>query len=638
MTTTTTTTTQTTRTLIFDFDSTFIQVEALDVLCEIVHGNSNQGEAILKQIQEITNLGMEGKMSLKESLQKRLDLLQANRDNLEELIKQLKLKISSSVTRNALFFKQNPEDIYIISNGFKEIIVPIVQEFGIKPENVLANSFVFDNEGKIISFDETEELCENQGKALKIKSLNLDGEVIMIGDGYTDYETIQHGVVSKFYAFTENVQRQVVLALAEKVAPSLDEILYDLSIKASVSYPKNRINVLLLENIHPDAVAQFEREGYNVTTVKGSLSEEELCEKIKDVSIIGIRSKTEITEKVLENANKLHAIGTFCIGTNQVNLKKCSEKGIAVFNAPYSNTRSVVELALGEMIMLMRSTFEKSTKMHKGIWDKSANGSMELRGKKLGLVGYGSIGSQLSVIAEALGMQVYFYDVVDKLALGNAKKCASLKELLALSDVISLHVDGRGVNQNLIDAEAFKSMKDGVIFLNLSRGHIVDIKALVENLDNGKIRGAAVDVFPYEPKNNDEPFVSELCGRDNVILTPHIGGSTEEAQHDIGNYVSRKIIQYINTGTTFGSVNLPEIQLPEFQNAHRIMHIHENVKGILAQINTILSNANCNILGQYLKTNEQIGYVITDVDSFYDPELEKQLKEIPNTIRYRILY
>ncbi|MFK7059510.1 phosphoglycerate dehydrogenase [Flavobacterium oreochromis] len=628
----------TTKIFIFDFDSTFIQVEALDELSVIVHGKTNAAQKILSAIQEITNLGMEGKITLKESLFKRIQLLQAHRDHLEELIKELKGKISTSVIRNKNFFKLHKEEVYIISNGFKEIIVPIVQEFGIKPQNVLANTFEFDHHGNIVGFDQKDELCENKGKALKIQSLNFEGEVIMIGDGYTDYETLQYGVVSKFYAFTENVRRQVVLDLAEKIAPSLDEILYDLSYKASVSYPKNRIQVLLLENIHPDAVAQFEKEGYQVTSLKGSLSEEELSEQIKDVSILGIRSKTIVTEQVLKNANKLHAIGTFCIGTNQVDLQVCSQKGIAVFNAPYSNTRSVVELAIGEMIMLMRATFEKSQKMHQGIWDKSANGSVEIRGKKLGIVGYGSIGSQLSILAEALGMQVYFYDVVDKLALGNAKKCASLQELLALADVISLHVDGRENNQQLIAANEFNLMKNGVVFLNLSRGHIVDMDALITNLDNGKIKGTAIDVFPYEPKNNDEIFVSALRGRHNVILTPHIGGSTEEAQHDIGHYVSGKIIQYINTGTTFGSVNLPEIQLPEFDNAHRVMHIHENVKGILAQINTILSNANCNILGQYLKTNEQIGYVITDIDSFYDPDLEKQLKMIPNTIRYRILY
>ncbi len=625
-------------TFIFDFDSTFIQVEALDVLCEIIYANNSNGKQILAEIQRLTDLGMEGKLSLKESLTERIALLQANRDHLGLLIETLKNRVSSSVVRNKAFFKKHAQNIYIISNGFKEIIIPIVQEYGIKPEHVLANTFKFDYEGNIIGFDEKDELCENQGKVLKIKSLKLEGDVFMIGDGYTDYETLQGGAVSKFYAFTENVSRQIVVENAECIAPSLDEILYDLSYKASVSYPKNRINVLLLENVHTDAVANFTKEGYNVETLKGSLSEEELCEKIKDVSILGIRSKTQVSEKVLEHAHKLHAIGTFCIGTNQVNLPECSDKGIAVFNAPYSNTRSVVELALGQMIMLVRDTFEKSNKMHKGIWDKSANNSVELRGKKLGIVGYGSIGSQLSIIAEALGMKVYFYDVVDKLALGNAKKCSSLKELLTLSDVVSLHVDGRKSNLNIIDAQAFDDMKKGVIFLNLSRGHVVDIDALLVNLKNGKIKGAAIDVFPDEPINNDAPFVSELCGMPNVILTPHIGGSTEEAQVDIAHFVSQKIINYINTGTTYGSVNLPEIQLPQFESAHRIMHIHENVKGILAQINTILTDSNSNILGQYLKTNEQLGYVITDIDNIYNPELEKKLKEIPNTIKYRILY
>ncbi len=625
-------------TFIFDFDSTFIQVEALDVLCEIIYENNSNGQQVLSEIQRLTNLGMEGKLSLKESLTKRIELLQANRDHLGAVIEALRHKVSNSVIRNRSFFKQHADDIYIISNGFKEIIIPIVQEYGIKPEHVLANTFRFDHNGKIIGFDEKDELCENKGKVLKIKSLNLKGEVIMIGDGYTDYETLQGGAATKFYAFTENVSRAIVVEKADRLAPSLDEILYDLSYKASVSYPKNRISVLLLENIHPDAVRIFEQEGYSVETVKGSLSEDELCKRIKDVSILGIRSKTQITPRILDCANKLHAIGTFCIGTNQVNLDECSKRGIAVFNAPYSNTRSVVELALGEMIMLIRNTFVKSTKMHQGIWDKSANNSVEIRGKKLGIVGYGSIGAQFSVIAEALGMKVYFYDVIDKLALGNAKKCSSLQELLALSDVVTLHVDGRKENANLINETSFEQMKDGVVFLNLSRGHVVDLNALITNLKSGKVRGAAVDVFPEEPASNDEPFVSELCGLPNVILTPHVGGSTEEAQLDIGNYVARKIIQYINTGSTFGSVNLPEIQLPEFQSAHRIMHIHENVKGILAQINNILLEYDNNIVGQYLKTNENMGYVITDIDNFHNTDLEKRLKDIPNTIRYRILY
>jgi D-3-phosphoglycerate dehydrogenase / 2-oxoglutarate reductase len=625
-------------TFIFDFDSTFIKVEALDVLCEVIYQDSAAGEQILNEIQRLTNLGMEGKLSLKESLTKRIQLLQANRDHLGTVIEELKKKVTASVIRNRTFFKQHSDNIYIISNGFKEIIIPIVSEYGIKPEHVLANTFKFDHDGKIVGFDEKDELCENQGKVKKIKSLNLKGEAIMIGDGYTDYETLEGGAVDKFFAFTENVSRQIVVEKASQIAPSLDEILYELSYKASVSYPKNRIKVLLLENIHQDAVEIFEHEGYSVETMKGSLNEDELIEKIKGVSILGIRSKTHVTAKVLEHANKLHAVGTFCIGTNQVDLNACSMKGISVFNAPYSNTRSVVELALGQIIMLVRNTFEKSKLMHEGKWDKSATNSVEIRGKKLGLVGYGSIGSQLSIVAEALGMKVYFYDAVDRLALGNAKKCSSLKELLSLSDVVSLHVDGRASNKNMIDAAAFEYMKPGVIFLNLSRGHVVDIPALTANLKSGKIHGAAVDVFPEEPKNNDEPFVSELIGMKNVILTPHIGGSTEEAQEDIGHYVANKIINYINTGTTYGSVNLPEIQLPELQSAHRIMHIHENVKGILAQINNILLEYDNNILGQYLKTNETLGYVITDIDNFHNTDLEKKLKEIPNTIRYRILY
>jgi len=625
-------------TFIFDFDSTFIQVEALDVLCEIVYENNPRGIHVLSEIQRITNLGMEGKLSLKESLTQRIALLAANRDHLGNVINALRHKVSDSVVRNSSFFKQNADNIYIISNGFKEIIIPIVQVFGIKPDQVLANTFRFDHTGNIIGFDEKDELCENKGKVLKIKSLDLEGEVIMIGDGYTDYETLEGGAATKFYAYTENVSRKVVIDKADRLAPSLDEILFDLSYKASVSYPKNRISVLLLENIHPDAVLSFEKEGYSVETIIEPLSEDELCERIKDVSILGIRTKTQITPRILDCANKLHAIGTFCMGTNQVNLEECSKRGIAVFNAPYSSTRSVVELALGEMIMLIRNTFEKSMKMHNGIWDRSASKSVEIRGKKLGIIGYGSIGSQFSVIAEALGMDVYFYDITDKLALGNAKKCSSLNELLALSDVVTLHVDKRVSNDHLITANSFENMKDGVIFLNLSRGNVVDLDALIIHLKSGKVRGAAIDVFPEEPASMEEPFISELCGIPNVILTPHVGGSTEEAQFDIGNFVSRKIIQYINTGTTFGSVNLPEIQLPEFQSAHRIIHIHENVKGVLAQINTILSEFDNNIVGQYLKTNESMGYVITDIDNVHNLDLEKKLKEIPNTIRYRILY
>jgi D-3-phosphoglycerate dehydrogenase len=356
------------------------------------------------------------------------------------------------------------------------------------------------------------------------------------------------------------------------------------------------------------------------------------------VHILGIRSKTKVTVKALEAADKLMAVGAFCIGTNQVNLEACTKAGIAVFNAPFSNTRSVVEMVIGEMIMLMRGTFPKSVGLHQGKWDKSASHSYEIRGKKLGIVGYGNIGSQLSVLAEALGMQVYYYDVEEKLALGNAKKMNSLKDLLRKSDVVTLHVDGRAENKGLIGTREFKMMKDGVIFLNLSRGHVVDIDALRKHIDNGKVRGAAVDVFPKEPGSNSEPFESPLLGLPNVILTPHIGGSTIEAQKNIAVYVPDTLISYINTGNTTTSVNLPPVRVAEMKGAHRLLHIHANVPGILARINSIFSHYNINILGQSLKTTDSIGYLVTDIDKSYDKDVMSELKAIDHTIKLRVLY
>jgi len=406
----------------------------------------------------------------------------------------------------------------------------------------------------------------------------------------------------------------------------------------SLSYPKNRINVLLLENIHQHAVALFRKEGYNVETVSTALEESELCERIKDVSILGIRSKTMVTEKVLEHANSLIAVGAFCIGTNQIDLTSCLKNGVIAFNAPYSNTRSVVELAIGEMIVLIRQIFERSNQLHAGHWIKSSKHAYEIRGKKLGIIGYGNIGTQLSVLAEALGMQVYFYDTVDKLALGNARKCASLHDLLREVDVVTVHIDGRKENTHFIGAAEFEAMKDGVVFMNLARGHVVDVPSLVDALKSGKVLGAGVDVYPHEPRNNGEGWVSALQGFPNVILTPHIGGSTEEAQYAIADYVPNKMIDYVNSGNTFNSVNFPSMVLPEFSIAHRLIHVHDNVPGILAKINTVMGQHNINIVGQYLKTNEKIGYVITDIDKEYDKEVIESLKSIPNTIKFRVLY
>lgn len=624
--------------VIIDFDSTFTKVEGLEELCDIALEHSAEKEEVLNKIKEITDQSMAGKIPFSESLRRRIPLLKAHRKHLPILVERLKAKVSDSFARNRVFFEQHADQVIVMSNGFKEFITPIVKDYGILEENIFANTFQFDEAGNIVGYDENSPMAQDGGKAKQIAALKLEGEIFVLGDGYNDYQIKEAGFANKFYAFTENVQRPQVTDKADHIAPTLEEFLYDNKLPMAISYPKNRINVLLLENVHPEAQRIFSEEGYNVEIVEGGLDEDELCEKIKNVSILGIRSKTQVTRRVLENANRLLIVGAFCIGTNQIDLEACLEKGVLVFNAPYSNTRSVVELALAQSIMLIRNIPKFSSNMHLGKWEKSAKGSHEVRGKKLGIVGYGNIGAQLSVLAESLGMDVYYYDIVEKLALGNATKCASLEELLRISDIVTLHVDGRADNENLIKAEQFAQMKHGAVFLNLSRGFVVDIEALKEALESGKLKGASVDVFPQEPKTNEEPFVSSLKGLANVILTPHVGGSTEEAQEDIGKFVPNRIINYINKGNTFGSVNFPNIQLPEQQNAHRLIHIHHNMPGILAKINRVLAEHEANLLGQYLKTNEKIGYVITDVDKVYDEKLIKALRQIEHTIRFRVLY
>lgn len=623
---------------IIDFDSTFTKVEALDILAEIsLKDDQNKSEGI-KKIKDVTDKAMSGNLSFRESLTERIRVLKAHRDHLNELIEKLSKQVSKSFHRNGEFISKYKDHIYIVSNGFKDFIVPIVEKYGIHPENVYANEFKYGSSGQIIGFDDDNLLSKNDGKPNQIRKLNLDGEVFVLGDGYTDYEIKKAGLAHKFYAFTENVRRESVLAEADHEAPSLDDFLFSQKLERAHSYPKNRIKVLLLENIHPDGFNKLRSEEYMVETRSEALGEDELCEVIKDVSILGIRSKTQITSKVLDHAKRLLSIGAFCIGTNQIDLEKCLEKGVTVFNAPFSNTRSVVELAIAEIILLMRNLPDRIRKMHDGIWDKSATGSNEIRGKMLGIVGYGNIGSQLSIIAESLGMRVQFYDIEEKLALGNARSAENLQELLATSDIISLHVDGRASNKWLLDEPQFQQMKEGVVLLNLSRGHVVNIDALKKYIDNGKIHGASVDVFPHEPLTNGEPFESPLRGLRNTILTPHVGGSTAEAQANIADFVPGKIIDYINTGSTSNSVNFPNLTLPILKEAHRFIHIHENHPGILAEINNILADHNINIVGEYLKTNEKIGYVITDIDKNYQEDVIKDLKMINGTIRFRVLY
>lgn len=405
------------------------------------------------------------------------------------------------------------------------------------------------------------------------------------------------------------------------------------------SLDKGKIKILLLEGVHQSAIDTLHAQGYtNIESHTGSLPEEELLERIADAHFVGIRSRTQLTEKVFDAAEKLVAVGCFCIGTNQVDLRAATERGVAVFNAPYSNTRSVAELVLAEAIMLLRGIPEKNAVAHRGGWQKTAKNSYEIRGKKLGIIGYGSIGSQLSVLAEGLGMEVYYYDVITKLQLGNSTQVGSLNELLGMCDIVSLHVPESASTKNMMGKAQFDAMKQGSILINAARGTVVDIDALCDALSSKKLLGAAIDVFPVEPRTNDDEFISPLREFDNVILTPHVGGSTMEAQMNIGYEVAEKLVRYSDNGSSITSVNFPEVALPEHTNAHRLLHVHRNVPGVLSKINNVFSENGINISGQFLQTNEKVGYVVIDVDADYSEVALQKLGEIEGTIRCRRLF
>ena len=405
------------------------------------------------------------------------------------------------------------------------------------------------------------------------------------------------------------------------------------------SYPKDKIKILFLENISDAAIQLFRDNGYSdVKKIAGALSEEQLIQEVKDVHILGIRSKTQITSTILQHATKLQAIGCFCIGTNQVDLVAARKKGVVVFNAPYSNTRSVAELVIGASILLIRRILDKNKYAHEGKWNKDAKGSYELRGKTLGIIGYGSIGSQVSILAEALGMKVIFYDIITKLPLGNAVQKKSIKEVVSKSEIITLHIPENGTTKNLINKTNLKYFKKGSILLNYARGEVVDLDALSNALKSGQLSGAGIDVYPIEPEKNGDSFISPLQHISNVLLTPHIGGSTEEAQHNIGEDVSAKLYHYLEMGITTGSMTIPEMSLPPQEGTHRILHIHNNVPGVLSDINSTMSENKINILGQYLKTNDEIGYVVLDLDKKLSKNASDLLRLVKGTIKVRVLY
>ncbi|MEE4639305.1 MAG: phosphoglycerate dehydrogenase [Wenzhouxiangella sp.] len=405
------------------------------------------------------------------------------------------------------------------------------------------------------------------------------------------------------------------------------------------SLAKNKIKFLMLEGVHARGLDEIRRQGYeSVATEAKAPAPEQLAELIKDVHFLGIRSRTRITGQLLDQARKLTAIGCFCIGTDQVDLVEARRRGIPVFNAPYANTRSVAELVLAEIILLMRGIPARNAAAHRGQWLKSARGSHEVRGKTLGILGYGHIGSQLGILAEGLGMRVVYYDIVSKLPLGNAEPVPSMAEALSRADVLSVHVPDTELTRDMIDEKAIAQMQPGAFLINAARGRIVDIPALAAALRGGQLAGAAIDVFPSEPKGNDEEFVSELRGMDNVLLTPHIGGSTEEAQENIALDVATKLVRYSDNGSTMGAVNFPEVSLPDHASARRIMHIHRNEPGVLQAVNSVISKASINIAAQYLQTLPDVGYVVMDLETRDAPALVRELDAIPATIRTRFLY
>lgn len=621
--------------LIFDFDSTIVKGETLEILAGISLSGHPKKQQISSEISKLTEAGMSGTVDFASAFRKRLSLLDLNEEHILKAIEELKNSITPSFIQNRKFLKSNADRIYVVSGGFRELIVPVIQILGLREDHVYANEFLFNLGRKVVGVDESNPLSQNRGKAKLVKSLKFKGEGVVLGDGITDFEIIEDNANCQFYAFTENVKRADLVKKASREINTFDTLALEFA-SSSKKETKEDIKILLFENVHPVAVNAFRQKGFLVEAVSSACEEGELIKKIADVHFLGIRSKTQVNEKVLAHAKNLLCVGAFCIGTDQIQLEEAANKGVVVFNAPFSSTRSVVELAAGLIIILARQIFPKSQLLHQGVWDKSTTSACEVRGKTLGIVGYGNIGAQLSILAESMGLRVLYYDIAEKVSLGNTQSCRDLKTLLNKSDIVTLHVDGRADNASLFGENEFQQMKDGSIFLNLSRGHIVDLKALAKYLKLGKLNGAALDVYPQEPRSNSERFVIELQNMPNVILTPHIGGSTLEAQKNIGETVVNRFMEYFEAGSSLGSVNFPQLNIPQLRfGLTRIFHIHENVPGILAAINGFFGKWNVNIEAQYLSTHEKIGYVVTDVSSFKSEYLS-ELKKVPHTIKVRM--
>lgn len=601
---------------VFDFDSTFTQVEAMEELAGISLENDPERDLLIDKIKQLTDLAMEGKMPFGKSLKARIALLSAKKYHLNLLVNKLRKRVSPSFVKNKQFFKAHKGRVLIISGGFKEFIEPIVKSYHIDASCVFANTFIYDKKNNIIGADETNFLAQEKGKVKLLKQLKLSGNVIMIGDGYTDFEVFESGMANDFYAYTENISRPSVIAKSGKVAPSLDEILFRQHLPMSISYPKSRIRALLVGKLAWQAEELLKREGYQVEKFE-SVSTLKATGITAAVNVLlyasDIKAERELNKLILEAKGKVLAIGIWGESVQIETYQKFGQAGISVFGSSYAHTRSVVELALLYLLKFSRSN------------------QQELFGKKLGIIGYGHSGSLLSVLASHLGMEVYYYDIDHKPSIGNGKQLRNLTDLLRRSELLVVVAGRRFSNQLFLGAKEINLLPKGSVMVHLGYDDHVDFMAIDTALKSGRLNGFYGDVL--ESKN-----VGHLEGNANAIVGFRERLQTQQTQKNIASSLCESIINYINTGETKGSLNLPHVHLPAIQQLHRFIHIHENKAGVLAQINKILASYEINILGQYLKTNEAIGFVITDVSKEYSAKAIEELKGIPETLRFRVLY
>ena len=644
------------RNIIFDFDSTIINAEGIELIVESALTRAEKGERKekLALLHEITNTVTDGKMSFSEAFKQRFALADVKIEDVTKVAANIVHSINPQVKETIKALHQHNKNIYVFSISFKELALPVTRELGISDENVFANQIELANNEQVVGVNANQALFLNTGKVylaeLLLNQNKLNGDTAIVGDGYSDLLVRKNNIAQIFVYFSGTHIRPQVQIEADFIIDRFDQLLplfcsneelsneTAMALGSSNKEPQNSElppKTILLENIHQNAVEHLIKNQLNTEAFKGAWDEEALAQNAHDANVLGIRSKTTLSVDTIKVMQNLWVVGAFCIGTNQIDLEAATRAGIPVFNAPYSNTRSVAELVVGETIMLMRNIPAKNSAAHKGTWLKGAFGSSEIRGKTIGIIGYGHIGSQVSIMLENLGMSIIFHDIVDKLPLGNASRAANLNDLLQRADIVTLHVPDTEQTKKMMGKKELAIMKRGSFLINSSRGSIVDLDALKIALEKNHIAGAALDVFPDEPATQGDRFDLALQNFDNVILTPHIGGSTEEAQINIANYVAEKLVQFVKTGSTTGSVNFPQINLPRIAGTHRILHIHHNVPGVLAKINSVFARRNINVEGQILQTRGDIGYLIVDVNSQISAQVLEIMKLLTETIKVR---